>query len=93
MNDIVKPTCSDLCEESETTEVYKLVSQNHDTSWRHGTRETDVFHRESDDTYWQAKYRLSTDGETNELREGLADISQVWPQQVMKTVYTTERPK
>ena len=57
-----------------------------DDSWRHGSYVDEVFHRASDDTYWMASYRLSTDGETNELHEGDAEIRQVVPQE--KTVVT-----
>lgn len=84
------PTCKNLCNDYEPEEGYKLVSQDHDPSWRHGTRETDVFHRAADDTYWSAHYRLSTDGETNELNEGLATIKQVWPYQETVTKYKAQ---
>ncbi|WP_149648883.1 hypothetical protein [Azospirillum argentinense] len=60
------------------------VSREADTSWRHGAYITQVFHRAADDTYWRALYCLSTDGETNGLREGDAEITQVRP--VEKTV-------
>lgn len=83
------PTCKQLYDEDscETPEGFELVSQDHDNSWRHGTRETDVYKRASDNTFWSAHYRLSTDGETNELREGLATIKQVYPHQVTVTRY------
>ncbi len=58
-----------------------------DDSWRHGSYVTEVFRRESDSTFWKATYRLSTDGETNELREGLARIDQVEPYTVQVTKY------
>jgi hypothetical protein len=79
-----KPTCQELfdCEED-----LQQVHRHSDASWRHGTEETVVFYRESDNTYWEAFYRLSTDGETNELREGEASIIQVKPKQIMTTVY------
>lgn len=77
-----KPTCEQLLNEEGLESVWREV----DDSWRHGSYVAEVFKRHSDDTFWMASYRLSTDGETNELREGLADISQVVPQE--KTVIT-----
>lgn len=68
-----KPTCEQLYEDDGVESVYRHT----DDTWRHGSYVTEVFKRESDGTFWQAKYRLSTDGETNELREGLAEIAQV----------------
>ena len=47
-----------------------------------------MFKRVSDTTYWQAHYRVSTDGETHELREGDADVSRVYPHEVKAVVYT-----
>lgn len=76
------PTCEQLSDEE-----LECVATHSDTSWRHGTRETHVFKRETDGTFWEAKFRLSTDGETNELREGLAKIRQVFPKEKTVTVY------
>ena len=81
----VAPSCAALAEETYPS-VYRFA----DDTWRHGSRVTQVFHRAEDDTYWQANYRLSTDGETNELAEGLATITRVFPHQVMVTQYKTE---
>jgi hypothetical protein len=82
------PTCEQLIdEEGSCNDGFKLISRISDPSWRHGTRETQVFLRESDQTFWEAKFRLSTDGETNELREGLAKIRQVQPKEKMITIY------
>ncbi len=74
------PTCEELQEMT-------CVSREADDSWRHGSYVTQVFRRDSDETYWQAKYRLSSDGETNELREGLATIVQVEPVVVQTVAY------
>ncbi len=68
-------------------ETLPEVSTNDDTSWRHGFYRTSVYHRETDGTYWSACYRVSTCGETNELREGTASILQVVPKQVTTTIY------
>lgn len=76
------PTCEQLSDEE-----LECVFRHSDPSWRHGTRETQVFRRETDGTFWEAKFRLSTDGETNELRDGGAVIRQVWPEQKTITAY------
>lgn len=80
---IVQPTCEELFEEVGFTEVQRET----ESGWRHGTDETRVFRRKSDGTFWQVCYRVSTDGETNELREGTAEIGQVKPRQVTVTEY------
>lgn len=80
MTDKTIPTCEELFD----GDGFKSVHREADTSWRHGAYITQVFHREADGTYWEANYRLSTDGETNELREGSAEIREVVP--VEKTV-------
>lgn len=79
------PTNEEIC----NCDLGDPVFVNDNASWRHGSYRTEVYHRKSDGTYWQAKYRVSTDGETNELREGLATIVRVYPHQVMSTVYKT----
>ena len=77
------PTCEDLFKE----DGYESVHRDSEDSWRHGSFIGEVFKRESDDTYWLATYCLSTDGETNELREGDADITQVEPKEVTTVKY------
>ena len=67
-----KPTCEEL---SDMKSVHRVA----DDSWRHGSYIKEVFYREEDNTYWRACYRLSTDGETNELYDGTASIIQVEP--------------
>ena len=78
-----KPTCDQLFEE----DGFESVHRESDDSWRHGSYVFEVFRRASDGTFWGASYRLSSDGETNELREGLADVFAVEPIQETKTVY------
>lgn len=65
------------------------VDKKLDDSWRHGNYVTEVFYRESDKTYWEASYRVSGDGETHELREGLHTVRRVYPREVIekKTVF------
>ncbi len=82
------PTCDQLLEEEGVT----LVERVDDATWRHGCYRTDIYHRPDDDTYWRASYRVSTDGETNELREGSADIVRVWPVVKPTTIYVTKAP-
>lgn len=72
-----KPTCQDIANE----EGFKCVDEKLDT-WRHGTHRVEVHLRESDQTYWSVGYRVSSDGETNELRDGYATIFQVEPYDV-----------
>lgn len=88
MSQPIQPTCDDLFEGELGAAVYENVN----ASWRHGVIRTEVFRRESDDTFWRAVYRGYKDGETNGLREGTAWISQVWPHQVMATAYKPEPP-
>jgi hypothetical protein len=80
---IVPPTCEQIWNE----ELGNPVQHHDDASWRHGSYRTEVYLRQSDNTYWSANYRVSTDCETNELREGFAKISQVRPETVSSTVY------
>lgn len=83
MTVLAPPTCEDLWEE----DGYERVHREVDDSWRHGCYVAQVFHREADDTHWCASYRVSTDGETNDLRDGLADIIQVRPEEKTIIVY------
>ncbi len=78
----IAPTCDEICNELLTE-----ISSEAQTGWRHGVDKYNVYHRESDNTYWGVSFRLSTDGETNELREGTAQISRVYPRTVIKTDY------
>ncbi len=81
-----KPTCEDLFEEVG----YESVNRESDDSWRHGAYIDEVFKRQSDGTYWLASYRLSSDGETHELREGHAVISEVVPVEVTTIRYVKQ---
>lgn len=85
MSTIVAPTCEQL-----SNEELPLADRKVDDSWRHGVRVTAVYRRDKDGTFWQASYRLSADGETNELAEGLAKIVQVFPRQVNVTIYESK---
>lgn len=70
-----KPTCDEIFDE----EGFVRVLRKSDASWRHGTYEYQVFRRESDNTFWGVSFELSTDGESNGLREGTAQITEVVP--------------
>ena len=77
-----KPTCEELYDEE-----LESVHRTSDDSWRHGSHITEVFHREEDDTYWEACYSMSTCGESYGLRDGEARIQQVKPESKVVTVY------
>ena len=78
-----EPTCKDLFLE----DGYESIHRDADDSWRHGAYIGEVFKRDSDGTYWLAAYCLSTDGETNGLREDDADITQVEPKEIVTIKY------
>ena len=80
------PTCAEIWDGLDEGE-FVSIKRDADDSWRHGAYITQVIQRPSDGTYWNVNYCLSTDGETNELREGTAQISQVFPHEVTRTVY------
>ncbi len=89
----VPPTCEELLEATWGDSFdLKVVERNFDDDWRHGGTAREVFHRPADNTYWLATYRKSTDGETNELREGDALIAQVWPEEYPAVRYVTVAP-
>lgn len=77
------PSHAELYDEIGVT----LVQREVEDGWRHGCDIKAVYHRPSDDTYWLANYRLSTDGETNELCEEMCPITRVEPREVTTTVY------
>ena len=77
------PTCEQIFQD----ELGEPIFSSDDASWRHGSRRTEVYLRTSDHTYWRVHYCVSTDGETNELREGLAQIAQVEPYEKMVIAY------
>ena len=74
----------------EELEGWEAVHEEADPSYRHGCYMTTVFHRQADDTFWAASYTVSGDGEHNGLREGDADVSQVWPHKVETVEYRTK---
>jgi hypothetical protein len=77
---ITRPTCEEIYQE----DLGDAVLREADDSWRHGSYVTEVYHRATDNTYWQVSYDLSTDRETNGLRDGSASVVQV--EQYEKTV-------
>lgn len=86
-NQIAPPNCQDILEDKFGEPIDCELGE-----WRHGPLRIEVYYRAEDDTYWRARYRVSTDGETNELREGLASIVRVWPSRVTAIEYTTSEP-
>lgn len=85
-NEVKGPTCDELFND----EGVKSVLCEADASWRHGSYITEVFQREADGTFWEAFYRKSGDGETNELREGTASIRRVYPFETTVTRYAAQ---
>lgn len=67
-------------------EGFQLVSSEADPSWRHGCYMLDIYKEDATGFFYKADYRRSGDGETNELREGLADIRRVYPFERVVTV-------
>ena len=65
----------------------KPVFREVEDSWRHGYYVFEVYHREEDDTYWGVNYKLSTDGETNGLRDNEYCIEQVTPHRTTMVEY------
>lgn len=76
------PTCEEIW--NEKLELIEEATRH--GYWRYGSEVKEVYKRD-DGTYWSVGYRRSTDGETNELRDGLATIFQVWPKTRAVTVY------
>lgn len=90
MNEVEKPTNDQLCEDKVN---FESVAREADNTWRHGCYMWQVFRRKSDDTYWAAAYCLSTDGETNGLRDGDVEITRVYPHIKTVTDYNTTAPE
>jgi hypothetical protein len=72
---MTKPTAKQLWNE----ELDEPIWHEDTTGWRHGYYTNQVYLRKEDNTYWMASYEVSTDGETNGLREGTAKIVQCMP--------------
>ena len=66
-------------------EEFPLVERQVQDNWRHGVTIIEVYL--VGDDYYQACYRVSTDGETNGLRDGDVRILQVFPRQINVTVF------
>lgn len=76
----------------DENEDFTLAKEDLDHSWRHGNYVTQVWRRVEDRTFWQVTFRVSGDGETNEMRdlekyEVAKEALQVVPKQVLTTVY------
>ena len=71
--------------------IYISVHRRSDDSYRHGSYVTEVFHRAEDNTYWQASYTNCPN--YNELYEGKAIVSQVYPYDKVVTIrkYTANK--
>lgn len=84
---IKAPTRQELCDEIG----FEIVSHDLDDDCRCGDDVTAVYLRESDDTYWEVLYSVSSDGFINDLEGGEycnpPDITQVKPTLVTTTTY------
>jgi hypothetical protein len=85
MSDVIiqPPTKDDVY-----AEQIELVESHADPSWRHGCYMREVYHRASDDTYWQVSYQRTGDGEYNSLRDGDAEFERVYPVSKIVTITT-----
>lgn len=94
MSEIETPTCEQINDGDGflRLRVNQEPWRQNREPWRHGNYITAIFMRESDNACWKVQYALSTDGETNELREGTAQISQCWPYEKTVTDYGDTPP-
>lgn len=81
------PTSEDLLYGAGFTTVSKID----EAGWRHGVDRKQVWRRDADGTFWASAFKVSTDGETHELRDGEAPIYQVWPHEVKTVVYRSRK--
>jgi hypothetical protein len=90
MTEIIPPVSTELLEASfdDDGENFNQVFYEADNSWRHGCYITAVFERLSDHTFWEVFYRVSTDGETNELRDEILPVKRVYPKEITSIIYT-----
>ncbi len=61
----------------------------------HGFSETLVFHRKSDDTFWEVTTLNQSSDDYDSLRDGDlrdSDITQVWPHTITTTEYRNSKP-
>lgn len=89
----MKPTKEEQLEviKDISNEVYgDPVHSESDTSWRHGEHRTEVYKVGTD--YFSVNYLISTDGETNELRDdpGFLTLVKVVPKQVSTTEWVKD---
>lgn len=82
MNEILPPTTQDWRDG-----LIESVQEELDGSYRHGNYVYEVFHRDTDDTYWSVNYSVSGDGEQHGLRDDEhCGFSQVYPHKKVVTV-------
>jgi hypothetical protein len=75
--------------------LFEEIEETADPSWRHGCYMSTVYKRLEDNTFWNVKWKRSSDDEINTLRDEEipeSNISQVYPQKVTKTIYLTKKP-
>lgn len=82
------PTCEQILDEDGLESVSKRITG----TWRHGTIHEDVWKRTEDGTFWRVRYRYQHNAEDSDLRDGTADIHQVWPVPVTVTHWSDVEP-
>ena len=87
---MLAPTLSELWDCDQ--EKLQLIFSDTVDKWRWGTIERDIYRRLSDDTYWSIYYRMSSDGETNEFRDGETEVTQVYPTTKVIIEYVEKQP-
>ncbi|MCW2317116.1 hypothetical protein M2322_002670 [Rhodoblastus acidophilus] len=87
-----KPTILELRDAwREDSDAFELVHEETGTD-DHGYSYTYVFERILDGTYWSTSGVCQGGGEYHELREGIGDVTRVWPIIVTRTEFTTKEP-
>ena len=83
---MIKPTREELFEASfGDDENFQILVDKVTGTSRHGTFNTYIFHRVSDNTFWQVKYEIQSDGDYNSFRKGdYCEIDEV--EQYQKTI-------
>lgn len=77
---IEKPTIATLLavwEENYEGDDIRIIEDEVDGAWRHGSTHRVIFRRTTDDTYWAVDYRTNPGGDYNDFRDGDLDDSAV----------------
>jgi hypothetical protein len=91
---MAKPTREELLEASwGDDENFKILVDKVTGTSRHGTFNIYIFHRVSDNTFWQVNYEIQSNGEYHSLREdgGYCEINEVEQYQKIITAYRIKK--